>query len=83
MHRPPPAQLADGDLDLAVRRAVNETDSLEFGACPPERVREGSARHPAYSALASERGAVMPDLDDALDRYFSEIILPTPSLTAL
>jgi dTDP-4-dehydrorhamnose reductase len=27
------------------------------------------AKRPAYSALASERGAIMPSLDNALDRY--------------
>ena len=31
------------------------------------------AQRPRYSVLGSERGEVMPDLDSALGRYFSEV----------
>nr|WP_297355974.1 family 1 glycosylhydrolase [uncultured Caldimonas sp.] len=37
-----------------------------------------AARRPAYSALDSVRGWVMPPLDDALRRYVAEQVLPAP-----
>jgi len=40
-----------------------------------------AARQPSYTALCSERCALLPTLDDAMDRYFSKAALPT--LTAV
>lgn len=34
-----------------------------------------TARRPPYAVLASERGGVMPALDDALERYFQDALL--------
>ena len=70
-------------LGLPLRRAITELDrdAARAGArtragLDPERV-EGvptsalaqPAPRPAYSALASERGWIMPDLDEALHRW--------------
>jgi dTDP-4-dehydrorhamnose reductase len=37
------------------------------------------ARRPLYSVLGSERGQLLPSLDDAIGRYFGEASLPTLS----
>lgn len=34
------------------------------------------ARRPSFSVLGTERGVALPTVDDALDRYFSEVVLP-------
>lgn len=41
------------------------------------------ARRPAYSALGTERGLVMPSLDDALGRYLLERRAATPEQAAV
>jgi dTDP-4-dehydrorhamnose reductase len=49
------------------------------GSCIDGRPSESlgfSAARPAYSALASERGTLLPPIEDALDRYFGEQTRP-------
>lgn len=48
---------------------------LDTGLVDPVRGVElgQSARRPRYSALASERGSIMPTLEDALRRYLDEV----------
>ncbi|MFL5966072.1 MAG: sugar nucleotide-binding protein [Gaiellaceae bacterium] len=55
--------------DLAMR--VAEAAEIDAGAVVPVASAEvgWTAPRPAYSALASTRGAVMPALDDAIARY--------------
>jgi dTDP-4-dehydrorhamnose reductase len=50
--------------------------SLDMRLVKPVRAAElgGVAARPAYSALASERGVLMPALEDALARYVSDCI---------
>ncbi len=38
----------------------------------PAKLLDQEAPRPRYSVLASERGAIMPTLDDALERYIAE-----------
>jgi dTDP-4-dehydrorhamnose reductase len=45
----------------------------EFSPPSMELPGENKATHPLYSALASERGTVMPTLDNAIDRYITEV----------
>jgi dTDP-4-dehydrorhamnose reductase len=52
---------------LAAERARLDPDLIE--ARPTDALRLAAPR-PRYSALASERAAVMPTLEDALSRYF-------------
>jgi dTDP-4-dehydrorhamnose reductase len=39
----------------------------------PATALEGQAPQPRYSALGSERGKLMPALDDALQRYLQAV----------
>ena len=61
---------------LAAGRAGLES-SLVRG-CPTASLGLAAPR-PAFSALDSERGALLPPLDDALARYFDECALWAPS----
>ncbi len=61
---------------LAAGRAGLES-SLVRG-CPTASLGLAAPR-PAFSALDSERGALLPPLDDALARYFNECELWAPS----
>jgi dTDP-4-dehydrorhamnose reductase len=42
----------------------------------PVRLLGFGARRPAYSALASERGRLLPKLEDAINRYLAETAAP-------
>jgi dTDP-4-dehydrorhamnose reductase len=44
----------------------------------PTRTLGYAAARPRYSVLASERGAIMPPLDDALSRYLRDVVLEGP-----
>ncbi|HEX6625632.1 MAG TPA: sugar nucleotide-binding protein, partial [Pyrinomonadaceae bacterium] len=61
---------------LAAERAGLES-SLVRG-CPSASLGLAAPR-PAFSALDSERGALLPPLEDALARYFNECELWAPS----
>jgi dTDP-4-dehydrorhamnose reductase len=54
---------------LARRAGLGEDFLSVAAAATPE----DEANYPAYSALASERGAVMPTFENALDRYFNDV----------
>jgi dTDP-4-dehydrorhamnose reductase len=56
-------------VDLAAQAAsVAGIDTSRLEACP-SRELDFTARRPTYSALASMRGVLLPDLRDALNRY--------------
>src|SRR3954454_4936070 len=44
----------------------------------PTRTLGYAAARPRYAVLASERGAIMPTLDDALARYLRDVVLEAP-----
>ena len=44
----------------------------------PTRTLGHAAPRPRYSALASERAAIMPALDDAVQRYLRDVVLEAP-----
>jgi dTDP-4-dehydrorhamnose reductase len=58
--------------DFAAKAA--EAGGLNTGLVKPVAGRHAGlkARRPAYSALGSEKGILLPNVDDALDRYLSE-----------
>ncbi|HZE07559.1 MAG TPA: sugar nucleotide-binding protein, partial [Gemmatimonadaceae bacterium] len=58
------------ELACRVAESVGLCSSLIAGR--PERVLGYAATRPRYSAIASERGTLMPTLDDAIARYTSE-----------
>jgi dTDP-4-dehydrorhamnose reductase len=53
---------------IAAERAGLDASLVK--ACSGQELRR-AARRPRYSALASERGRLMPSLDDAITRYFA------------
>jgi dTDP-4-dehydrorhamnose reductase len=58
------------ELARQVAESVGLCSSLIAGR--PERALGYAATRPRYSAIASERGTLMPTLDDAIARYASE-----------
>jgi len=68
-------QGAVGWTELARRAArmagYDRAEIVEWEHPPQPR-----ARRPRYSALGSERGALMPPLDDALRRFFADRVVP-------
>ena len=58
------------DLACLVGERLNASRNLIEAA--PTSSLNLRARRPAHSALTSERGQVMPALEDALERYFKE-----------
>jgi dTDP-4-dehydrorhamnose reductase len=44
----------------------------------PTRTLGYAARRPRYAVLTSERGALMPSLEDALSRYLRDVVLEAP-----
>jgi dTDP-4-dehydrorhamnose reductase len=87
--------LLDGESGvwhLANQGAVSWSELARDAACRAglarEMVKEAradelgrAARQPSYTVLCSERCALLPTLEDAMDRYFSQAALPT--LTAV
>jgi dTDP-4-dehydrorhamnose reductase len=56
-------------------RRVAEMAGLDAGrvkGCPTHALGGAAARRPLYSVLGSERGALLPTLDDSLTRYVNE-----------
>jgi dTDP-4-dehydrorhamnose reductase len=69
-------------FDLARRTA--ELANLDAGiveGCPVQALGL-TARRPPYSALGSERGLLLPSLDDALARYFQDCEIEWAEQTA-
>jgi dTDP-4-dehydrorhamnose reductase len=61
--------------ELALRAArLARVDASMLQPCAGKTLRL-AARRPRYSALGSDRAAVMPSLDDALDRYLAQCTL--------
>ncbi len=65
---------SDFAILLARRAGLNEA-LLKLEAAPRSHIA-----YPSFSVLGTERGAPMPSLDNALDRYFAEI---SPRISAL
>lgn len=65
--------------------AADRTGLDKSGLRPGPRIRIGfAAARPDFSALASERGALMPSIDDALRRYAAERSrVPTPQASPI
>ena len=59
--------------ELARRAASKANISTRRLVTASRRNAKLPARRPPYSALGSERGALLPDLDDALDRYIAAL----------
>jgi len=58
----------------ALARRAAEMAALDPGLveeCPPRAIGQVAPR-PAYSALGSERGEILPALDESLERYLAE-----------
>jgi dTDP-4-dehydrorhamnose reductase len=60
--------------DLARRVAALAGHDPALVDAQPATALEGRAAQPRYSALASERGNLMPTLDDALARYLQAVV---------
>jgi dTDP-4-dehydrorhamnose reductase len=58
------------ELARRVAESAGLPSSLITGR--PERAFGHAATRPRYSAIASERGTLMPTMDDAISRYMSE-----------
>lgn len=58
--------------ELARRIAIRDGHSEDLIEPKPLESFSWPARRPLFSALSSQRAAVMPQLEDALDRYFFE-----------
>ena len=56
-------------MDLAIRAASLANIDVQRLSAVSRHARTFKARRPAYSALGSQRGVLLPDLDDALRRY--------------
>ena len=63
--------------DLAKEAAARAGFSADLIHEINENENGKPARRPLYSVLGSERGQLLPSLDDAIGRYFGEASLPT------
>lgn len=64
--------------DLALKAsAMAKIDASRFEACSSSKLQH-IAKRPSYSALGTERAPLLPNLDDALARYFH--VYGTPGL---
>jgi dTDP-4-dehydrorhamnose reductase len=61
--------------DLAIEAAVRAGLPADLVRCSDTGITR-PARQPRYSVLGSERCSLLPSLDNALDRWFSEASLP-------